>query len=103
MFLFPERKLLTRYWIEFPDEDVYSRRFGVTAYNIDDAFRLIQNCNNFGLDVISSNCKITINIDISDIFLSERLWNMGVCCLRGVWYPAAYMWQIPRIKITPPR
>jgi hypothetical protein len=81
---------LTRYWFEFADlsESTIHQCFGVTAWTHDDAIsllsRLIPNWKQFQLNQIISN------VDISTLDTNHVRPNMGVCTVRGIWFPIGY-------------
>ncbi|MBA3694977.1 MAG: hypothetical protein H0W77_16360 [Acidobacteria bacterium] len=74
--------LLTRYW--FITNIQYN--FGLTAYSIEDARKLIDEANKtfrFKFEII----EIIENIDISTLDENHILPNIGAPNFRGVWYP----------------
>jgi hypothetical protein len=75
---------LTTFWI-LPHGAVQSRGFGVTAFSIDDAFRLLREA---GYDVPhKSSVEITSGVRPADLDPKHISPNCGPAILRGVWYP----------------
>ena len=79
--------ILTRYWFIFDVEDFVSpRSAGVTAYNLDDANRLLD--ERLFKELRRPPIKSVIeNIDVSTLDEGHVLPNIGVPTIRGVWYP----------------
>lgn len=88
--------MLIRYWIEFDDLEfpsVLGFGCGVTAYNLDDALKvmraelasigILQQFNNRLPDIKN----IVANVDISDLEENHVRPNIGNFFKRGVWWP----------------
>ena len=77
--------ILTVYWIESPDV-ASPFGFGVTAFSVEDAFRLLRKAGiNVPQDV--SKYRVKENIKFADIDPHHIGPNMGPIVVRGVWYP----------------
>jgi len=79
-------KLLTPYWISFPNIDFSIKTFGVTAYSIDDAYSLLKE---FGYDyrTITNLVEVKENITWDELEKNHVTPNMGPIVIRGIWYP----------------
>lgn len=74
--------LLHRYWFKTKQHP----GFGVTAYSIEDARRLVDDAARR----IGSNCEvveIVEDIDVRELDQEHVIPNMGPPNLRGVWFP----------------
>ena len=86
---------LRRYWFEFSqDRDKalpagIGIGCGVTAYDYDDAVRLVRDAVFDGRDLPAIANQVT-DIDVSDLDASHVRPNMGNVLRRGVWYPLGY-------------
>ena len=77
-------ELLTTFWI-LPHGAVQTRGFGVTAFSVGDAFRLLREA---GYDVPDkSSVEITPGIRPVDLDPKHITPNCGPAIFRGVWYP----------------
>ena len=77
------KKHLTRYWFESQE----GRGIGVTAYNIEDAIKLITNEK----AIMSYKPILTSykeNINIQELDQNHVIPNMGICINRGIWFPS---------------
>ena len=73
---------LHRYWFKTREH----LGFGVTAYSLDDAKRLIDDAaGRLGWDY--EVLKIVEDIDVCDLDQGHVIPNMGPPNFRGVWYP----------------
>jgi hypothetical protein len=93
--------MLIRYWFEFSFEenhnkkkfkitDILKKGAGVTAFDRKDAIRLLEKeFFNAGIieDKLPEVKNVMENFDISTIQDRGIIANMGVCVIRGVWYP----------------
>ena len=75
-------KLLIKYWFQAEE----GMGVGVTAYNLEDAISLIK------LESIVEDFKPKLdtyieNINIQELDQNHVIPNMGVCSIRGVWFP----------------
>ena len=79
-------KLLTAFWISFPEDNFHIKNFGVTAYSIEDAYSLLKE---FGYDYPSIAKRIEIKENITRGELEENHVgaNSGPIVVRGIWYP----------------
>ena len=90
--------MLTRYWIEFETnqyEDFtfncfFKRGIGVTAYNYDDAIKLLEKNISYFEEGVQGIKSVTENIDINDLDRGHVIPNMGICSNRGIWYPQGF-------------
>ena len=73
--------LLHRYW--FKTSVGYG--FGVTAYSVEDARRLLIELAPPGLD--RDVLDIIVDVDVRDLDQGHVIPNMGPPNFRGVWYP----------------
>lgn len=82
---------LRRYWIEF-DERVagVSRRFGVTAIDLDDALGLIGRA---GAGPLPRPTLVVADIDVSTLDEGHVLPNMDPPNWRGIWFPIGMVSQ----------
>jgi hypothetical protein len=77
---------LTSFWI-LPHDAVESRGFGVTAFSVDDAFRLLREA---GCDIPDrDSVDIAPSVQPTDLDPKHITPNCGPAVLRGVWYPFA--------------
>ena len=75
-------KLLTRFWFNAE----IGRGVGVTAYNLDDALSIIESEDY--MDHVKPQLNSVIeNIDIQKLDKNHVIPNMGVCTVRGIWFP----------------
>jgi hypothetical protein len=82
MRAFLKNPLLHRYW--FPTRRGWG--FGVTAYSLDDAKRLLQQIG-WSDHVLDEITGVVEDIDIRTLDADHILPNMGPPNFRGVWYP----------------
>jgi hypothetical protein len=80
----PERKL-HRYWIEVDPAVGGLRRFGVTAFDLDDALTLIS--ETYGVRPRPSARNVVADVDVDSLDANHVLPNIGPPIFRGVWYP----------------
>ena len=85
--------MLERYWIVFcgSHEEFYStggfdKGFGVTAYDIDDAKRILKGTI-FGDQTLPEVDTITEGITYEQLEENHVKPNMGNMAVRGVWFP----------------
>jgi len=87
--------MLHRYWIKFTGspEDLWPCQMGcgVTAYDEEDALRLIQE-RIFQEKPLPPVQKIDTDIDLSTLDPSHILPNIGVPIRRGIWFPMGFDW-----------
>ena len=81
---------LTRYWFEFEvsSESQFPSRFGVTAWTYDDALAILRNTI-----PIWKQLQLTrrvSDVDIQTLDPNHVLPNMGMCSVRGIWFPKGY-------------
>ena len=76
---------LTRFWFEFNVPG--AGRYGVTAYNYDDAINLLKAAV-FRDSEIPEIKTVIENIDVSTLDEGKILPNIGTPSFRGIWYPA---------------
>jgi hypothetical protein len=84
---------LRRYWFEFDLPEEWHGRLnlscGVTAYDVDDAQRLL--CERvFEGGELPPIRRLIEDVDISTLDPNHVRPNMGVCVRRGVWFPLGY-------------
>jgi hypothetical protein len=85
---------LHRYWFEFEDTSdfnlpkVFLLGCGVTAYDLDDALRLLQGRILQGNK--TSYVRVVENIDVSTLDPKHVLPNIGLVNSRGIWFPQGY-------------
>ena len=77
---------LIAYWITFPNDSHFPVGFGVTAWSIEDAYRLLEE-RGFYFHQQASRVAIRENITVDDIDYSHVAVNAGPIIVRGVWYP----------------
>jgi hypothetical protein len=79
-------KLLTAFWISFPEDSFAIKNFGVTAYSIDDAYSLLKV---LGYDYYRTAKKIEVkeNVKWDELEENHVRPNIGPIVVRGVWYP----------------
>jgi len=78
-------KYLTVFWISFPEDTYYPLGFGVTAFSVEDAFRLLEKYN-FDYHNTAQYVKIKENVEWQELDDHVRP-NAGPIVVRGVWYP----------------
>jgi hypothetical protein len=80
---------LIRYWLEvaWPEGLLHTRHFGVTAYSLDDALGLLQDCTAYYLPTAPVVIQTWPNVDVSTLDSSHVRPNMLPPNRRGVWYP----------------
>lgn len=101
-------RLLTRYWFEFEITEDDLQQFGyfpaygigVTAYNYEDALRLLRRWITRGKDEFPRLKVFIQDVDVSELFpwgsrLPQRL---GCPVWRGVWYPAYNLYFGPELE-----
>jgi hypothetical protein len=74
--------LLIRYWFKSKN----GLGPGVTAYSIDDAISILTSSRSamaYGPN-LESYVK---NVDIRNLDQNQVILNMGVCSIRGIWFP----------------
>ncbi len=75
-------RLLTRFWFPVPGH----LGVGVTAYTREDAVTLAREVTAvLGWQVDSA--RVVENVDIRDLDQKHVIPNMGVCSVRGIWFP----------------
>lgn len=86
---------LRRYWFKFdiPINGIYPLGLlagcGVTAYNYEDAFNLLQ--NKVFINIIPPSIQVVIeDVDVSTLDKDHVLPNIGISALRGIWFPRGY-------------
>jgi hypothetical protein len=78
---------LIRFWFEFARlaQPEFPRRFGVTAWNYDDALTILSNAipgwKQFQL------IRSISDVDIRTLDPNHVQPNMGICSVRGIWFP----------------
>ena len=78
----PNNPMLRRYWFKTKEHV----GFGVTAYSVDDAKRLIEDAaRRLGSDY--EILRIVEDVDVRDLDQGHVVPNMGPPNFRGVWYP----------------
>ncbi len=77
---------LKTYWISFPKDKNLPFGLGVTAFDKEDAFALVEEQ---GIDWHKTAKEVVIQTDItiSDLNQSNIVPNIGPMQFRGVWYP----------------
>jgi hypothetical protein len=84
---------LRRYWFEFditdPSHDPFLAWCGVTAWDLEDARRLLSE-RVFGTASLPPIRRVIEDIDISSLDANHVRPNMGVCTVRGVWFPLGF-------------
>jgi hypothetical protein len=83
--------MLRRYWIEFELGEDRARSWlshgcGVTAYDQDDALRLVKD-EMFPDGQLPPIAKIIEDVDVSTLDEGHVLLNMNPPVWRGVWFP----------------
>ena len=73
---------LIPFWIQPPKE----HGFGVTAFSLGDAFRVLEEAG-YSLPEDRSTLRVTERVRISDLDQSHIVPNIGPIVVRGVWYP----------------
>lgn len=85
--------VLRRYWIEFePNSDPGGRvraGCGVTAFDREDAFRLLRE-RVFAGEELPPIRRVIENVEISALDPGHVRPNMGTPLRRGVWFPLGY-------------
>jgi len=77
--------LLKRYWFEFETPALFPR-VGVTAFSYDDALSLVKE-KIFPSEALPTIKKYIENVDIQTLDQNHVIPNMGVCTIRGIWFP----------------
>ncbi len=85
---------LRRYWVRFELDQVKDFSYlklgcGVTAYSEMDVCRLLKKYI-FKEEDIPQIIEIIKDIDIRTLDQGHVVPNMGVCSIRGVWYPIGF-------------
>lgn len=88
------RTFLKRYWIKFEESDaLFSKAchlgLGVTAYDFEDARRLIKE-KVFKNEDVPPIKQLVENVDIRTLEQNHIAPNMGSPNLRGIWFPMGY-------------
>ncbi len=82
---------LTRFWLRFAITSesplrMYRLGFGVTAYNLEDALRLIR--ERFSPDnALPPLVEVIQDVDVRILDAGHVRPNMGPPCNYGIWYP----------------
>ena len=76
---------LTPFWISFPMDPSFPMGFGVTAWSVDDAFRLLEE-QGYDFHVRARSVDTKAGIGVDDLAPHVR-HDMGPIVARGVWYP----------------
>jgi hypothetical protein len=78
---------LTAFWIA-PPSPQGSLGFGVTAWSLDDAIRIIR-CLGYGgyLPDDLSTLSVRKGVTVADLDRRHVVSNMGPIVVRGMWYP----------------
>ena len=88
---------LHRYWIEFEEVEPYDTLnlgCGVTAFNVEDALRLVQ--EKVFRDKPMLKIKTLIeDVDVSTLDEGHVRGQMGLVIHRGVWFPLGYDQKSP--------
>jgi hypothetical protein len=79
-----ERAGLIAYWFVPKEERGAPFGIGVTAFDLDDARRLI---SEQGWNIVIEDATVTENVAFEDLDQKHVPPNMGVMVMRGVWYP----------------
>jgi hypothetical protein len=76
---------LISFWIQSPDAGPLDA-YGVTAYSLSDALRILRE---FGVELPDdiSSFKVVEGIRVSDLDQNHIVPNIGPIVVRGVWYP----------------
>ncbi len=77
---------LIAFWIVPPGERGPFYAFGVTAFSLNDAFRIIEDAG-YALPEDKSTLHVKDGITISDLDQSHIAPNIGPLIVRGLWYP----------------
>jgi hypothetical protein len=77
--------VLTPFWI-VPPSKYGPLGFGVTAFSLADALRLIEDAG-YELPDDRTTLHVTADIRTSDLDQSHIVPNMGPIVVRGMWYP----------------
>ena len=82
---------MKRYWIEFTlaSGNPLVRRFGVTAYALEDALVMLQK-QVFANNQMPTPSSWVENIDVSTLDAEHILPNMESPSWRGIWYPMGF-------------
>ncbi len=83
---------LTKYWFEMdwgPEPVIENRYFRVTAWTFEDAVFLLETII-FKSGKLPPTNHVTDHIDVSTLDADHILPNVGVCTIRGIWYPQGY-------------
>jgi hypothetical protein len=93
---------LHRYWIEFDEPGLPAslRRFGVTAFDIEDAMRLLRRevealevqrhralADGSGMRVPAAPSRVVEDVDVTTLDAGHVRPNMHPPSERGVWFP----------------
>jgi len=76
---------LTPFWIVPPRKHA-PLGFGVTAFSLEDAFRIIEEAG-YELPEDRSTLHVTEDVKVSDLDQSHVIPNSGPIVVRGMWYP----------------
>jgi hypothetical protein len=76
---------LTPFWIVPPSKHG-PLGFGVTAFSLADALRIIEDAG-YELPKDRSALRVTEGIRVDDLDESHVVRNMGPIVVRGIWYP----------------
>jgi len=80
-------EILTAYWIVEPGKfALFSRSYGVTAFSLEDAFRIMEEAG-YGLPEDRSCLSIVEGVKISDLDQKHVVPNSGPIVVRGMWFP----------------
>ena len=90
--------MLTRYWFEFVrggQATALSRGCGITAYNLDDARRMLRQ-EIFPLYGDRATVRVLEGVEFASLDERVRL-HLGNPAVRGVWFPVTPVRGLPRL------
>ena len=79
--------VLTAFWISFPEDKGFPLGFGVTAWSLEDAYRLLES---HGYDFHREAKRVDVLRDVKtrDLDYDHVVENAGPIVIRGIWYPS---------------
>ena len=72
-----------------PEQVIKNRYFGVAAWTFEDAVFLLETII-FKSGKLPPINYVIEHIDVSTLDANHILPNMGICTIRGIWYPQGY-------------
>ena len=77
---------LIAFWISFPEDSSFPVGLGVTAWSLEDAYRLLD-AHGYDFHRRAARVSVRERISVADLDYRHVVMNMGPIVVRGIWYP----------------